>query len=148
MNYVEISNAISAICDQNVLSSMERTVVDFLPLVTTGVAAAFAVVLFRHWRSKPTAKYLMWWTIGVTTYGLGTLAESLATVFGWSEPIFRLWYVTGALMGGVFLAQGVVYLLVSQKTASVIWFSAACLALAPFSLLALRILQARWKLAG
>ena len=96
---------------------MERTVVDFLPLVTTGVAAAFAVVLFRHWRSKPTAKYLMWWTIGVTTYGLGTFAESLTTVFGWSEPIFRLWYITGALMGGVFLAQGVVYLLVSPKTA-------------------------------
>jgi MFS family permease len=32
------------------------------------------------------------------------------------------------------------------STALVIWFSAACLALAPFSLLALRILQDRWKL--
>ena len=96
---------------------MERTVVDYLPLLTTGVAAAFAVVLFRHWRSKPSAKYLMWWTVGVVMYGLGTLAESLTTLFGWSEPLFRLWYIAGALMGGVFLAQGVVYLLVSQKTA-------------------------------
>jgi MFS family permease len=32
------------------------------------------------------------------------------------------------------------------SAASVIWFSAACLALAPFSLLAFRILQYRWKL--
>ena len=32
------------------------------------------------------------------------------------------------------------------STALVIWFSAACLALAPFSLLALRILQHRWQL--
>jgi MFS family permease len=31
------------------------------------------------------------------------------------------------------------------STAFVIWFSAACLVLAPFSLLALRILQYRWK---
>jgi len=34
----------------------------------------------------------------------------------------------------------------TASTTFVIWFSAACLALAPFPLLALRILQARWKL--
>ncbi len=34
----------------------------------------------------------------------------------------------------------------TNSTALVIWFSASCLALAPFSLLALRILQNRWKL--
>ena len=56
---------------------MERTLVHYLPLVTTGVAAGFAVVLFRHWRSKPQAKYLMWWTAGIVAFGLGTLAESL-----------------------------------------------------------------------
>lgn len=97
---------------------MERTLIHYLPLVTTGVAAAFAVVLFRHWRSRPQAKYLAWWTAGVVMYGLGTLAESLTTVFGWSEPVFRMWYITGALMGGVLLAQGVVYLLASPRTAN------------------------------
>jgi MFS family permease len=34
------------------------------------------------------------------------------------------------------------------STAMVIWFSAACLTLAPFFLLGLRILQRRWKLGG
>ena len=34
------------------------------------------------------------------------------------------------------------------STAQVIWFSAACLAIAPLSLLAFRILQRRWKLQG
>lgn len=96
---------------------MERTLVHYLPLVTTAVAAGFAVVLFRHWRSKPGARYLMWWTAGIVAFGLGSLAESLTTIFGWSEPVFRLWYIAGALMGGVLLAQGVVYLLVSKKTA-------------------------------
>lgn len=96
---------------------MDRAAVDYLPLVTTAVAAAFAVVLFRHWRSRPSARYLMWWTLGVAVYGLGTLAEGLTTLFGWSEPVFRLWYITGALMGGIFLAQGVVYLLLSRRAA-------------------------------
>ena len=96
---------------------MDRTVVHYLPLLTTALAAVFAADLFRQWRAKPSAKHLMWWTVGVVMYGLGTLAESLTTLFGWSEPVFKLWYITGALMGGVFLAQGVVYLLVSRKTA-------------------------------
>jgi hypothetical protein len=96
---------------------MDRAPVDYLPLITVVASGAFAVVLFRHWRSKPTARYLMWWTLGVVMYGLGTLAESLTTLFGWSEPVFRLWYVTGALMGGVFLAQGVVYLLLPRRIA-------------------------------
>ena len=96
---------------------MERTLVHYLPMVTTGVAAGFAVVLFRHWRSKPAAQYLMWWTAGVTEYGLGPLAESLTTIFGWSEPVFRLWYISGALLGGAPLATGTVYLLLSKKKA-------------------------------
>ena len=37
---------------------------------------------------------------------------------------------------------------VTGSTAYVIWFSAACLAIAPVSLLAFRILQRRWKLYG
>ncbi len=33
------------------------------------------------------------------------------TLFGWHEPVFRAWYITGALLGGAPLAQGTVYLL-------------------------------------
>lgn len=99
---------------------MEREIVDFLPLLTTVLAAGFATVLFRHWRRKPDATYLFWWTIGVAVFGVATLAEALTTLFGWSEPVFRLWYITGALMGGVFLAQGTVYLLISRRKADVL----------------------------
>ena len=67
---------------------MERAIVHYLQLVTMGVAIAFAIVLFRHWRRKPEAKYLMWRTFDVAVYGLATLAESLTTVFGWNEPVF------------------------------------------------------------
>ena len=96
---------------------MKPGVVHYLPVATTLVAAAFAFVLWRHWRSKPDARYLLWWTIGVSLYGVGTLTEALTTLFGWSEPVFRAWYMTGALLGGAPLAQGTVYLLLPRRQA-------------------------------
>ena len=59
----------------------------------------------------------MWWMIGVGVYGLGTLAEAVTTIFGWNELTFRAWYISGALLGGVLLAQGTVYLLLSKRSA-------------------------------
>jgi hypothetical protein len=35
---------------------------------------------------------------------VGTLTESLTTLLGWQEPIFRAWYVSGALLGAAPLA--------------------------------------------
>jgi hypothetical protein len=91
--------------------------VHYLPLVSTVVAAGFASVLWRHWRRKPKARYLLWWALGITLYGVGTLTEGLTTVFGWNEVIFRSWYVSGALLGAAPLAQGSVYLLLSPARA-------------------------------
>lgn len=91
--------------------------VHYLPVITTVVAIIFATTLYRRWRAKPEATYLMWWTIGVVAYGVGTLTEALTTIFGWSESVFRLWYVSGALLGGAPLATGTVFLMFSRKTA-------------------------------
>ncbi len=83
---------------------MSTNLIHYLPIITTVVAAAFFRVLWLHWRRKPSARYVMWWMIGVGLYGLGTLTEALTTVFGWQEPIFRAWYISGALLGGAPLA--------------------------------------------
>jgi hypothetical protein len=96
------------------------TLVHYLPILTTLVAAAFSVVLYRHARRKPEALYLAWWTFGVVAYGVGTLTESLTTLFGWDPWVFRAWYVSGALLGGFPLAQGTVYLLLRRRTAHVL----------------------------
>ena len=96
---------------------MSTNLIHYLPVVTTVVAVAFFRVLWRHWRRNPSARYVMWWMIGVGLYGLGTLTEALTTVFGWQELVFRTWYVAGALLGGASLAQGTVYLLLPRRTA-------------------------------
>jgi hypothetical protein len=78
----------------------------------------FAPVVFRRWRGRRPAPHLFWWALGIAVYGLGTLTESLTTLFGWHEWIFRSWYISGALLGGAPLAQGTVYLMFSRKTAN------------------------------
>ena len=96
---------------------MDTNLIHYLPIISTGVAVAFTLVLYRKWSANRSARYLLWWTIGVALYGLGTLAESVTTLFGWSEPVFRIWYVAGALLGGAPLATGTVYLLLPKKRA-------------------------------
>ncbi len=94
------------------------TSVHFIPIATTIVAAFFAPVVYGRWRAKRSGPHLLWWAAGIAMYGVGTLTESLTTLFGWNEWIFRSWYISGALLGGAPLAQGTVYLLFSRKLAN------------------------------
>jgi hypothetical protein len=96
---------------------MSPSAVHYLPIVTTVLAVPFAVAIGRRFLAYPDRFHLLWWAIGVATYAAGTLTESLTTLFGWQEPVFRLWYITGALMGGAPLAQGTVYLLLRRPVA-------------------------------
>ena len=96
---------------------MSSNLIHYLPVITTVVALAFFRVLYGHWRRDPSARYVMWWMIGVGLYGLGTFTEALTTIFGWNEPLFRVWYIAGALLGAGPLAQGTVYLLLARRIA-------------------------------
>ncbi len=97
--------------------------VDYLPVATTLVAAAFAAALFRRFRERHTGPHLAWWAAGVLVYGVGTFTEAATTLFGWHEWLFRAWYVSGALLGGAPLAQGTAYLLLRRRTAN--WLTVA-----------------------
>lgn len=98
-------------------SRMDTNPIHYLPILSTIVAVAFTATLYKRWKQNPSARYLMWWTIGIAMYGVGTLMEALTTVFGWSEPVFRAWYISGALLGGAPLATGTVYLIMPKRRA-------------------------------
>jgi hypothetical protein len=93
-------------------------IIEFVPIITTIFSAFFVWEIYSHYRIRKT-KYLLWWTIGVLTFGLGTLAESINAVFGWNEINLKYWYIVGALLGGFPLAQGSVYLLMNKKFADI-----------------------------
>jgi len=97
--------------------------VHYIPIATTLLAALFAPVVFWRWQDRRPAPHLWWWSVGIAVYGLGTLTEASTTLFGWQEPVFRAWYISGALLGGWPLAQGTVYLMFSRRTAH--WMAAA-----------------------
>jgi len=93
-------------------------IIEFVPIITTLFSIFFVWEIFAHYRIRKT-KYLLWWSIGVLTFGLGTFAESINAVFGWNEINLKYWYIVGALLGGFPLAQGSVYLLMNRKFADV-----------------------------
>lgn len=94
------------------------TGVGYIPIATTIVACIFATIVLRRYALRHSGPHLLWWGIGLILYGVGTLTESLTTLFGWNEWIFRAWYISGALCGGAPLAQGTVYLLMRRKIAN------------------------------
>ena len=118
-----------------------RSLVHFIPIVTSVFAIWFGSVLARRYRERGGLHHL-WWAIGVFAYAAGTITESLTTLIGWHEPVFRAWYISGALLGGFPLAQGTVYLLFSRKTAdrltvivlSVVAVAATCVLLTPIEM--------------
>lgn len=93
-------------------------IIEFVPVITTIFSIYFLREIYFHYRIRKT-KYLLWWTIGVLTYGMGTLAESINVLFGWSEINLKYWYIVGALLGGFPLAQGTVYLLMKDSFARI-----------------------------
>ncbi|HEX6052144.1 MAG TPA: hypothetical protein VFZ21_22915 [Gemmatimonadaceae bacterium] len=115
-----------------------RSAVHFVPIITTVVSFAFAGVVLARWMDR-RSPHLLWWGIGMLTYGAGTITESTTTLLGWSEPVFRAWYITGALLGGAPLAQGSVYLHLGRRTADrltvllglVVTIAAACVLASP-----------------
>jgi hypothetical protein len=88
-----------------------------LPALTTLCALWFCWELFSRYRKKGGGKHLLWWGIGMATYGVGTLTEALTSFVGWQPVVFRFWYVAGAFLGGYPLAQGSIYLLMKRRFA-------------------------------
>jgi len=117
---------------------MTPSPVHYIPILTTCVALGFATVIFRRYQRRG-GQHLLWWGIGMLTYAAGTITESTTTLIGWHEPVFRAWYITGALLGGAPLAQGTAYLLLPRRIADrlsillvgAISFGAVCVLLSP-----------------
>ena len=94
--------------------------INYIPILTTLFGLFFFTVLFSHWKNNKNSPHVFWWMIGVLTYVAGTITESVNVLFGFSVANFKVWYITGALLGGAPLAQGTVYLLCKRRTANIL----------------------------
>ncbi|MBK5272686.1 MAG: hypothetical protein JJE22_16930 [Bacteroidia bacterium] len=113
--------------------------IHYIPIATTLFGLFFFFILYSHWTKNRKSLHVFWWMLGVLCYISGTVSESVNTLAGFSIANFRIWYITGALLGGAPLAQGTVYLLCKRKLAnfltivltSVIIISAVLVILSP-----------------
>lgn len=94
--------------------------INYIPIITTLFGIYFFIVLYSHWKKNKKSTHVLWWMIGVFTYVAGTVTESMNVLAGFSIANFKLWYITGALLGGAPLAQGTVYLLCKRKVANIL----------------------------
>ena len=100
--------------EKNQMEQHAHSFVHYFPLGTSLVSIVFSTLLFRKYFKK-RSPHLFWWAFGVACYGSGTVVESLITLSGNTVLLNKLWYVTGALLGGYPLAQGSVYLSHTKK---------------------------------
>ena len=84
-----------------------------LPLASSLLSFAFAAMVLDQWWQRRRAFQLVW-GIGLIWYGIATGTEFLGSTFGWSEPLYRTWYLIGAFLVPSYLGAGTLYLL--QKT--------------------------------
>jgi hypothetical protein len=93
--------------------------VHYLPILTALFSTFFFARIFGRYLQRG-GPHLFWWAAGVFTYGLGTLLESLITLFGNGPMMNKMWYAAGAILGGYPLAQGSVYLHLSKRKANIL----------------------------
>jgi hypothetical protein len=81
-----------------------------LPAVTAILALVFSLALFDQWRERHGGFQLVW-SLGMLFYGIGAGCEAIAAAAGWSEWLYRTWYLTGAVWTAGWLGLGTAVLL-------------------------------------
>ena len=81
-----------------------------LPTATSVLAILFSVALLDQWRERRHG-FQLTWAIGMLFFGIGAGAEALAAAGGWSDPLYRAWYLTGAVLTPAWLGLGTALLL-------------------------------------
>ncbi|HET6381042.1 MAG TPA: hypothetical protein VFH63_08455, partial [candidate division Zixibacteria bacterium] len=81
-----------------------------LPFLSSALSFVAGAMVFDQWlrRRQP---YQLVWSIGLLWYGISAGTEFIGSGFGWSEPLYRAWYLVGAFGVAAYLGLGTVYLL-------------------------------------
>jgi len=81
-----------------------------LPLCSSLLSFVFTLFLLDQWldRRRP---YQLIWVFGMLWYALSAGTEFLGATIGWSEPLYKAWYLAGAVWVAGWLGLGTVYLL-------------------------------------
>lgn len=85
-----------------------------LPLCSSLLSFVFFVFLIDQWRVR-RRPYQLVWAVGMLWYAISAGTEFLGGAIGWSEPLYRAWYLIGAIMVAGWLGLGTVLLLARTR---------------------------------
>jgi hypothetical protein len=85
-----------------------------LPLCSSILSFVFFLFLLDQWRQR-RRPYQLVWAIGMLWYGLSAGTEFLGGAVGWSEPLYRVWYLIGAIFVAGWLGLGTIVLLARTR---------------------------------
>lgn len=90
-----------------------------IPLATSIVSLVFALTVLDQYLERRRA-YQLVWSIGLILYFIASLIQGIWLLGVDGEPVFRLWYLTGAMLVAAYLGMGSVYLHVPKRAAHVV----------------------------
>ena len=81
-----------------------------LPALTSLLAFVFALMLVEQWWDRRHGFQAIW-ALGMLFFGIASACEALGEAGGWSEVVYRTWYLTGAVLTASWLGLGTAFLL-------------------------------------
>jgi len=81
-----------------------------LPALTSLLAFVFALALLDQWIDRRRGFQAIW-ALGMLFFSVASAAEAIGAAGGWSEFLYRTWYLTGAVFTAAWLGLGTAYLL-------------------------------------
>ena len=89
-----------------------------LALLAATAASLFAADLWRDYRRRPRPHIAAYGT-GMTMFALATWALFIGVTFGWTGPVYRTFFLFGAVLNIPFLALGSMFLVVGRRSGHV-----------------------------
>src|SRR3989304_10435151 len=88
--------------------NLEFSIQFLIPLITTLVSLFFTASVFRQYSQRKKIYQFIWGT-GLLIFSFTTLLEFISEIYGWTIPMYRVYYVLIASLVAI-LGLGTVYL--------------------------------------
>jgi hypothetical protein len=89
-----------------------------LALLAALAATVFGADLWLDYRKRPRP-HIAAYAVGMTMFAIATWAFFVGLTFGWTGPVYRAFYLFGAILNIPFLALGSMFLVVGRRSGHV-----------------------------
>lgn len=101
--------------------------IGLLPLAAAVISAVFSACLISQFRDRRKPHQLAW-SLALAAFAIASLSAGIGVLAGWSDGLFRSYYLFGAVINVPILALGTIYLYFSPRLswAAAVWIGASC----------------------